>query len=182
MDDHPPPSKRGSFPQDPRSRRPVLQLPLSQQELWLEIVALLGLLLMLILLAWGWLTLKSSIPIHYSPRGEPDSYGGKEALLLFPVLSLLLYSTISVFSRFPHHWNYPWLITQENASRHYRLARTMLYRIKLQLCWLFTYIEWMIIQSAREQHLRFIFLVGIFSILLLMLATVMRYFIVAEQI
>ena len=182
MDDHPPPPKRGSSPQDPRSRRPVLQLSLSRQELWLECVALLGLLLMLILLAWGWLTLDASIPIHYTLNGKPDSYGGKESLLLFPILSLLIYGAISVLSRCPHHWNYPWPITQENASRHYRLARTMLYRIKLQLSWLFTYIEWMIIQSAREQRLRFIFLVGIFSMLLLMLATVMRYFIVAEQI
>lgn len=36
MDDHPPPSERGSFPHDPRSHRPILHLPLSQREVVLQ--------------------------------------------------------------------------------------------------------------------------------------------------
>ena len=179
MDD-PPPLRRLSFSRNPRSRHPVLHLPLSRQEHWLEIASLIGLLLMFAFLIWGWLILPSNVPVHYSPTGQSDQYGNKEVLLLLPILSVIISIMFSFLCRFPHLWNYPWPITQENAPRHYRLARTMMRWIKLELCWLLAYIEWMMIQSAREQHLRVFFLVVIFCVLLVMLATVMRYLIVAE--
>lgn len=59
-----------------------------------------------------------------------------------------LYILLTVVSKFPHTFNFPWAITEENAERQYQIGRAMIGSLKTELVWLFTYIEFGVIQVA----------------------------------
>lgn len=134
------------------AKRPVLDLPLTPREIVLEILAVLGVGVMVYLVVDSWSTLPESIPTHFNVQGEPDSWGRKGTLLLLPIMGLGFYGLMTIVNRFPHSFNYLWQITEENAERQYRLAREMMLWLKLELVWMFAYIEWVIIRTARGQE------------------------------
>jgi len=69
-------------------------------------------------------------------------------LLFLPLGGAFLYMLLTVVSRFPHTFNYPCKITQENAEVQYLLARYLLAFLKAEIIWVFVYIQWMTIQVA----------------------------------
>ena len=109
-----------------KNKRPVMTLPLTNLEKVLELLSGMGVLfnLVLVIIAWG--TVPDRIPTHFDPSGLPDSWGGKESLILLPMAVIFLYSLLTVVSRFPHTFNYPWKITEENAKAQYLNARYLL--------------------------------------------------------
>ena len=131
-----------------RNKRPVLQLPLTPTEYGLEVFAVLGLLFGAVAASVYWTRLPESIPTHFGAAGQPDAWGAKWNLLLMPVVALAMYALLTILSRFPHIYNYPVRITEENAERQYRIARSLMYWMKAEIVWLFTYIEWQSIQTA----------------------------------
>jgi uncharacterized membrane protein len=90
----------------------------------------------------------ATIPTHFNIQGVPDSYGGKASFIFLPIVGIVLYTLLA---RYPHIYNYPRPITQENSARQYRLARTLLLWLNLVVCWLFAYIQWGTIQAALHQ-------------------------------
>jgi uncharacterized membrane protein len=131
-----------------RTGRPILKIPLSPTEYGLEVFAVLGLLFGFMTARLYWTRLPESIPTHFGAAGRPDAWGPKWNLLLLPAVSLLMYALITIVSRFPHIYNYPVQITEENAERQYRIARSLMYWLKAEIVWLLTYLEWGSIQVA----------------------------------
>ncbi len=125
--------------------RPVLQLPRSTVETILEIVAAAMLVLHVMLIATTWSTLSGVIPVHFGHSGIPDRWGGRGFFLLPGVVSLLLYVVLTVLSRYPHKFNYPWPITGENARRQYQIGRAMILSLKVETVAIFLYLQWRVV-------------------------------------
>lgn len=116
-----------------------------------KLVDLLGWIVLLAI--WGWTfshysTLPETIPTHYNAAGEADDFGGKTSIIRLPIIATLLFIGITVLNRYPHIFNYPTAITQDNALRLYTLATRMLRYLKLVLVLVFGGIEFMTIQHA----------------------------------
>lgn len=124
------------------------RIPLSQMEIFLELSAVVGLLFHgLVILKW-WAILPSAVPTHFGPSGLPDAWGSKTSLTMLPVVSVILYITITLLSKFPNLYNYPCRITEQNHIIQYYLARAMLAWIKTEMIWMFAWINYQTIQVA----------------------------------
>lgn len=98
-----------------------------------------------------WAVLPQRIPTHYGLSGQPDGWGGKNALLILPGVTLFIFTMFTILERFPRIYNYPVIITSTNAPRQYALARTLLGWLNFEIVWFFSYIEWKTIQIALKQ-------------------------------
>ncbi|MBO8170249.1 MAG: DUF1648 domain-containing protein [Thermoanaerobacteraceae bacterium] len=135
-------------PSKKQNKRPVLKLPLTYTEIGLEIISAIGVLLPVLVLIKLWTILPNTVPTHYGVSGKADAWGSKGSLLFLPVVVIFLYTLLTIVSRFPHIFNYPWAITEENAKGQYQLARTFLMGIKAEIVWSFAYVQWMDIKVA----------------------------------
>ncbi len=162
------------------STRPVLQWPKSSLEIGLETAAALGLLTMLYAIIKYWPLLPETIPHHFDVSGKSDAWGGKWILWLLPGISLAIYIGLTVLSQYPHIYNYPWPITEQNAAAQYHLARTLIGALKTGIVLIFAYLQWQIIQVAlgKGEGLGVAFLP---AFLLLVFGTIGVYFIKAYQ-
>ena len=119
-----------------------------------KLVELLGWLILLAL--WGltishFSTLPDTIPTHFNASGEADGFGSKASIIGLPVIATLLFVGLTVLNRYPHIFNYPTAITEDNALRLYTLATRMLRYLKLVLVLVFGGIEFMTIQHATRK-------------------------------
>lgn len=128
--------------------RPIIKLPLTGYEKILEILSGLGVLFCVIITVAAWRIIPAEIPTHFGGTGTPDSWGGKESLVLLPVGSIILYALLTVINKYPHTFNYPWRITEENAKRQYLNARYLLALLKTEIILVFAYIQLMTILVA----------------------------------
>lgn len=131
-----------------KARQPKLDIARTQTETVLEFLSGGILLFLFFLLFQNWTEIPELIPTHFGVSGKVDTWGSKYTILLIPSVTLLIYVGLTILCRFPHVYNYPWRITDENATRQYMLARTFLCWLKFELVVLFTCIEWTIIQVA----------------------------------
>jgi uncharacterized membrane protein len=126
---------------------------------WLGIVAVLS---VWILTAFIYADLPQILPIHYNILGNPDGYGTKTHVLALPIVSTLLYVGLSILNGYPHIFNYPVLITENNASYHYTLATRFIRYLKFILVLIF---EFIIYNIASQSHFRIWFLPSILALI-----------------
>lgn len=129
--------------------RPILSLPRSTYEIALECAAIFGILTFGYLLWSSYATLPENVPWHYGIAGKVDAWGSKKILLFLFFFTGLLQFGLSMLAQYPHKFNYTVKITASNAATQYRLARTMLTALKAIMVWMFTYIAWQTIETAR---------------------------------
>ncbi|MGD0890008.1 MAG: DUF1648 domain-containing protein [Terracidiphilus sp.] len=97
--------------------------------------------------------LPDRIPTHFDISGNPNAWGPSSSLLLLPVVGLVLYLSITVVSQFPSAFNYPVRVTPENRPRLEALAIGMITWLKVELVFLFLWIQSSTIDAARHQTL-----------------------------
>jgi uncharacterized membrane protein len=132
-------------------QRPVLDLPRSSFEITLDIFGGLGIVAMILFIAWYWSSLPEKIPTHFSFSGVPDGWGPKITLLALPAISLVIYIGLTLLSKYPHAYNYLWPITPQNAKKQYENSRQMIVILKTEIVWLFVYIVWQTVQTALKK-------------------------------
>jgi uncharacterized membrane protein len=119
----------------------------------LEFIALAALVLLF------WITysalygpdpLPDRIPIHFNAAGQPNAWGPPLSLLLLPVVAVSLYLLITLVSQFPGGFNFPVRATEESRPRLEAIARQMILWLKAELVCLFAWIQWSIIDGARQ--------------------------------
>ena len=155
--------------------RPVLHLPRTPFEVLLEVLTVLGSIAVIAMTVWGYFALPARIPTHYGLSGAPNAYGGKGSLLGLPIVSICLAVLLTVLSRYPHIYNYPWPITAENAPRQYSLARLLLRWITLEMVWMLCGLQGLIIQSAQSHHAPDAILLLIPAFVLVLFVTIILY-------
>lgn len=131
--------------------RPVVTLTRSPLEVALEVAAFIGFSCSIAIVLPYWAHLPDSIPLHFGIGGKPDEWGAKAIIWFFPAIATVMYLAMTITSFFPHTFNYPVQITQENAIQQYQIALKLIIWLKTELLWLFVFIEWQIIQVALEE-------------------------------
>lgn len=124
-------------------------IPRSRLEIICEAVAAVVMISVFLYVIATWTSLPDKVPTHFNFAGEPDQWGGKASLLLLMGVTAVLYAGLSLLTRFPHIFNYPCTITDQNRRRQYLLARQMLTALKTELVLVFSFINWQTIAVAR---------------------------------
>lgn len=132
-------------------QRPKINLEWEQADWLLEGLALASLLMLVLLPAAYYSDLPEIIPQHFNARGEADGFGHKSMLWFMPALGAGLYGLLTVLNRWPHIFNYPVRITEENAEQQYRLATRLIRILKVAVLLLFAFITWGIIKGASAE-------------------------------
>lgn len=131
--------------------QPVLDLPKTATETWLDVAAWLFVAIGLALAIGYYPDLPEQIPTHFNAAGEADKFGSKNTIFLLPVLSLVLVAGIIFLMRFPHKFNYLGKITPENAESEYRRMRVGLRTVNVLTSLLFLVITWDILRAANGE-------------------------------
>lgn len=129
-------------------QRPVLHLSRSPLDMGLEVVALLGVVVCCWIAFQSWDSLPETIPLHFGLSGEPNGWGSKATILILPAVAVLLEIVLTVVDRYPHTWNYPVPIKEENAKTQYQIGRSLLAWVKAELSWQLAILFWLQVQVA----------------------------------
>ena len=119
-----------------------------RQKLPLDIASLLSLIFLIVLPFLYYTDLPDTIPIHYGADGKADGYGSKLTIFLLPAIGTLLFAGLTMLNKYPHLFNYPHEITEENKERSYRSAQSMISALKLLVTLIFTYITFVTIRKS----------------------------------
>lgn len=131
--------------------RPVLDLPKTATERWLDIVSWICVALAFAFALGNYSSLPDTIPTHFNIAGEADDHGSKNLIFALPVLSFLLAAGMIFLSKFPHKFNYMTRITPENAAFQYRRARMLLRIINALSTLMLALLTWTVISAAQGQ-------------------------------
>jgi len=118
-----------------------------KKETVFNLIAILGILMSIILLAVNWGNLPEQIPAHFGIDGTPDVYAPKWTILLFPTIMFVIYLLMSLLM-IKRPWmvkNYPYTITEKNKEDHYKVIRQMGLWLRCSIIWTFVFIEYLMI-------------------------------------
>lgn len=131
--------------------RPKIKMKLTVTDNFLEIIGWMAIAVIWTLTITSYPKLPEIIPTHYNYAGEVDGYGGKRKILGLPIVATILFVGITILNKFPHIFNYPTKITENNALRQYSIATRMMRYLKLFLVVLLGLIVFKTIQNANGQ-------------------------------
>ena len=123
-----------------------------------EILALAIVLTMIIVPIVLYSSLPERIPSHYNIAGEIDSYNSRSSVFILPVICLLVYLPITILQCFPHLYNFPVEVTEENAEDLYSIAIRLIRCMKLLVIFVFALLfAETILCAFNIQHGKFVF-------------------------
>jgi uncharacterized membrane protein len=117
--------------------RPQINLSFSPFDKCVEVLGWLALLAIWIFSIYQYFSLPDEIPIHFSFSGEPDNFGSKGFILSLPVIASILFLGLTALNNYPHLFNYPSEITEENAEIQYTLATRLIRMLKFSIVVIF---------------------------------------------
>jgi uncharacterized membrane protein len=120
--------------------RPKINLKTTGIDWILEAIALMGVLVTWLLAISNYSALPDTLPRHFNLEGQPDGFGSKSILFILPIVIIAVYAILTVAARFPHSFNYPYAITEENAERQYKNSTLMLRVLKVITVGMFLYL------------------------------------------
>ncbi|WP_333865978.1 DUF1648 domain-containing protein [Sphingobacterium sp.] len=110
--------------------RPRIKLKLTVGDRILEILGWFSLFLLWYVITVNYNKLPEIVPVHYNVKGNADKFGARSTILLLPGIATILYLVMTAINRFPHLFNYPVKITQENALQQYTAASRLIRYLK----------------------------------------------------
>jgi uncharacterized membrane protein len=153
--------------------RPKLKLELTPVDKTVEIIGWVTIVVVWVMTMANYQNLPDIIPSHYNISGKADGFGGKITILFLPLISTIFYIGMTIINRFPHVFNYPTAITNENVLKQYTNATRLIRYLKLIMVSIFGLLTYKTIQHANEpsQGLGYWFL----PIAILLITTPMVY-------
>jgi uncharacterized membrane protein len=131
--------------------RTKITLKLSTIDLSFEILGWCLLVAVWILILTNYSSLPNTIPTHYNGTGQVDGFGGKSNILALPIISTILYIGLTILNRYPHIFNYPVKITQENAFRQYTTVTRLIRTLKFSIVLIFGFLVFKTIQNTKGE-------------------------------
>lgn len=131
--------------------RPKVNPPRSPLEVVLGILSFVGTVAIIAIAVYSYGQLPDQIPGHFNAAGQITDYQGRAFIFFLPALAVVFFIGFSLLKRIPHLYNYPVRITPENAGWQYQQARTLIGWVQFEGIWLFTYAEWVIVQTSLNQ-------------------------------
>ncbi|GCD77022.1 MAG: DUF1648 domain-containing protein [Thermaurantimonas sp.] len=127
--------------------RPKISLHYKWLDYLLEVVSFLVLVSIIGLFFCRYQDLPDEIPLHYDLSGKADRFGSKREVWLLLLVTILIYLSLTFLKKFPHIFNYPIVITSNNASYQYTLAVRMLRILKLIILLIFFHIFYSVLKA-----------------------------------
>jgi|WetSurMetagenome_2_1015567.scaffolds.fasta_scaffold432395_1 uncharacterized membrane protein len=138
-----------------------------------EVVGFLFFILLLILPVIYISELPAKIPIEFNGSGNPDGYGNKTFIWIFPAVGGFLYVLLTVLSLFPHLYNFLVKITPDNILVQYKLATKFVRILKTVIVLLLLYVCYQTIRISTGETTGLgriflpVFLILIFGVILI---------------
>ncbi|HNX29323.1 MAG TPA: DUF1648 domain-containing protein [Syntrophomonadaceae bacterium] len=129
--------------------RPALDIPVTATEVLLDVIAIVTIVSILLYMKVNYPPLPVEIPTHFGFNGQPDTWGGKNSLLIILIVMLVFYVVFKLLERFPQFYNYMQPIKENNAAFQYLNGRMLIAFIKTEVVLIFAYIIWGTIETAR---------------------------------
>lgn len=130
-------------------KRPKRQLILSPFDKAFEIFGLLLLVAMWSLTHFHYQSLPDIIPTHFNAAGEADNFGNKTMIFTLPLIATILFVGLTYLNKFPHLFNYPSHITEEDAFMQYTNATRLMRCLKVIIVVVFGLITYRTITHAQ---------------------------------
>ena len=128
-----------------------LHLKLTKLDQLLELLGWSLIALIWIMTFISFNNLPDIIPIHYNSSFVADGYGSKYYLLILPIISTLLFIGITILNFYPHTFNYPVKITEDNKLLQYRNITRMNRVLKVSIVIALGVIEFITIYYPKGQ-------------------------------
>jgi uncharacterized membrane protein len=143
-----------------KKERPIVKIELTLWDKSLEMLGWFILIMFWILTILNYSNIPGTIPTHFDLTGKPDGFGDKSSIFILPVISSVLYIGMTILNRFPHIFNYPTKITNQNAERQYTIATKLIRYLKLIIVFTFSTIGLMtsLISNNKLSGLGILFL------------------------
>lgn len=126
--------------------KPKVKIQPTTADWILEVTALIGLLLIILIVILSYKNLPDVIPRHYTGNGQPDGYGRKSLLFVSPAIAIVIYIILTLAVKYPNMLNYPVRITRENASKQYTNLMMMVRIVKTLIVAMLLYVTFVTIQ------------------------------------
>ena len=115
----------------------------------INVICVLQIIGIVIYLLVAWSSIPDQIPGHFNASGEVNRWDSKSTLFIVPIISFVIFTTMTVIERFPHLWNTGVRVTEENKFRVYGILRGLLISVKLIVVTMFTVLT--LIQSLAQE-------------------------------
>ena len=132
--------------------RPKIKIEKDTGDLIIEVLGWTGVLLLFLLPFFYYDQLPDKVPSHFNASGDADAYSRKEFIWVPALIGALLYIGVFVLNRFPHLFNYPSEINEQNAERLYRMASKWMRIINLSVLCVFIYLLHSTIQTSLNNQ------------------------------
>lgn len=109
-------------------------------QLFVEVAAILLLLLLWGITIWAFYELPESIPVHFDLSGTVDRYGHKSSLFLLASIATVIYIGLSLLSRFGKRFNFPNNGNGHNSAAQLAFVRKTFLLLKLLVLFIFLFI------------------------------------------
>ena len=119
------------------SEQPKIKLKLTTTDKAFEVLGWLFILSIWVLTLTNYTNLPDTIPTHFNGAGQADGFGHKAMILILPVIATILYVGLTALNKFPHAFNYPTTITNDNALKQYTYATQLVRYLKLMVVLVF---------------------------------------------
>jgi uncharacterized membrane protein len=160
--------------------RPKLKIKLTTVDYIIEIIGFIGIICLIALPIYYFNDLPDRLPKHFNALGQADSYGNKNMIWLLPALGLILYIGMTILNKYPHVFNYPIKVTNENAERLYKSGTVTVRFLKTVVILSFAYLNFRIIKVGLNEIAEIgklfipIFLILIFGSIGIMIVRMMK--------
>jgi len=130
--------------------RPRIKIELTTTDKFVEIIGWCALLAIWVMTIMGYSKLPDVVPTHYNFAGEAGGFEEKGMIWSWAIIATILFVGMTIVNKYPHIFNYPVKITEENALRQYTIATRLVRYMKLFVVLTFGFIVFTIIQNANE--------------------------------
>jgi uncharacterized membrane protein len=120
--------------------KPKIQIKLWKLDKSLELLNTIVLVAMFCLAVFVYLKSPDIIPSHFNASGKPDGYSDKSVVFILLFIGIVTYFGFNQLVKFPHVFNYPVSITEDNAERQYELVIRRVRFLQLAILIIFTVI------------------------------------------
>lgn len=131
-----------------QNNKPKIKIEKDNIDKLLILITLIAVGLIIYLPVSNYMQLPTEIPNHFGVDGKPDDYADKNIIFLLPIMSIFLTLLLQIITRFPHTFNFPIIITEENALKQYKIAIRMILWLNASISFVFLYITYFTIQVA----------------------------------
>ena len=130
-------------------KRPKIKLELTTIDKTFEILGWTSIIAIWVLTIANYTNLPDIIPIHYNGAGQADGFGAKGNILTLPLIATALFVGLTILNKFPHVFNYPIVITADNALKQYTNATRLIRYLKFIIVVIFGLIALQTIRNVN---------------------------------